>query len=1136
MKSLPKILIIIAALIGSAHLQAVETRYATTNLITVAGGGFAHPDDTVSSARPIGFDFVFGGVTYTQAYMSTNGQLFFTGPDGTYTNTELSSRGGSLGVYALWDDLYVGLSGNETPSRALYYTAGTTGSRVFIMQWTNWYSFNEPYEVGTFNVVLHEGTNKIDIYYRNMLGTSNLRKFGNSSTIGLSVTSSYFTQYSFDQQNAPEGRLLSYTPSSGGNTPYSLQVQDVTPATAAAIQTYYLTYTDGPKAPEALSAQPTTPDANSAVLSWSLSDPEQPPTTYRVRYSTSANMSSFTETAEFSSAGGTTTTLSGLTPGTTYYWQVVAYYSGMSQVSTTSTFTQNANTAPVAVGASYSTPQNTPYDGTLAATDADNLPTDSGLIYSISTDPASGSAVITNSATGAFTFTPATGFSGIMTFGFRAFDGTAYSNEATISFTVAEPLEIALEQPLNNSLADGVAEVSFGNTNLGSTTDLTFTVRNSGSSALTLGALTFSGTDAAAFSVATAPPGTVAGNSTATFVIRFAPVTPGAKSAAFSLVNDDADENPFDVALTGVGILNAPLATTTAASSITAYTATLNGTVNPNYGASTVWFQYSRDATLSTGVTTTSVQNVAYGSSAVSASAAITGLISDTDYFYRVVSLNDAGTTQGSILTLHSSYPIASRVSLDNTTGLPMGGDIYRPLPGVINTAGRISFKAMGKVSTGGITAGNDGLLMSDTSGILRVIAQESMGMLGGGSLSGSYISVLLSNTGKTITHERYSGASASSDFGYMISEDGVTMEVLSREGDAAPGGGTFTGHAARQVIDGMDRTYFHGMLAGVAATRNCGVWYDEGGTISILAKEGEDAASLTIDPAWLGNFLVMTSAAGDGAAFIASLQNNPSNTRQKTAVATNQAIFSGSPGSLEIVARKGAVIDGVGKLNSFSAISRGAAGDHAFLSLLKMDRQAPIVTMSNDQVLMAQVAGSLHVVVRENTTEILPGLTPLRFGSYYMTGTGSLIFQVWLHGPSVSTANDSALCRWTVADGIEVLAREGDVAPGAGGNYGVFQVFSVSPGGAVSLQCTSGTNVLLMRALPDDEMNFVVKTGQTVLFNGVNRGILSLGIYQAGVGAGGGGGGMGSAINDAGEVFTVLSLGSQDYVARVYR
>jgi hypothetical protein len=279
-----------------------------------------------------------------------------------------------------------------------------------------------------------------------------------------------------------------------------------------------------------------------------------------------------------------------------------------------------------------------------------------------------------------------------------------------------------------------------------------------------------------------------------------------------------------------------------------------------------------------------------------------------------------------------------------------------------------------------------------------------------------------------------------------------------------------------------------------------------------------------------------MTSAAGDGAAFIASLQNNPSNSRQKTAVATNQAIFSGAPGSLDLVARKGTVIDGVGKLNSFHGLSRGGSGEHAFISLLKMDRTAPVVTMQNDQVLMAEVADSLHVVARENTTEILPGLTPIRFGHFYMTGSGSLIFQTWLTGVGVSTVNDSVICRWTTVDGIEILAREGDVAPGAGGSYGGFQVFSVSPGGAVALQSTMGTSAIIMKALPEGDMGFVVKTGQTLSFNGSTRGILSLGIYQTGTASGGGGGGLGSAINDEGAVFTVLSLGSQDYVARVYR
>lgn len=1136
MKNLPKILIIIAALIGSAHLHAVETRYATSNLITVAGGGFPSADDSFSTPRPIGFDFVFGGVTYTQAVMSTNGQLFFTNPDNTWTNVELSQRPTQLGVYALWDDLFVGPSGNENLSRALYHTAGPPGSRVFVMQWTNWYSYAEPYEVGTFNVVLHEGTNKIDIYYRNMLGTSVQRMFGNSATIGLSVTSSYYTQYSFDQQNAPEGRLLSYTPASGGNTPYTLQVQDVTPATAAAIQTYYLTYLDGPKAPTELSAQPATPNATSAVLSWSLSDPEQPPTSYRVRYSTSPDMSSFTETTEFDSAGGATTTLTGLAPGTTYYWQVVAYYSGMSQVSTTSTFTQNANTAPVAVGASYSTPQNMPFDGTLAATDADNSPTDSGLIYSISTDPASGSAVITNSATGAFTFTPATGFSGPISFGFRAFDGTAYSNEATISFTVSEPLEIALEQPLNNNLTDGLAEVSFGNTNLGSPADLTFTVRNSGSSALTLGALTFSGTDAAAFSVATAPPGTVAGNSTATFVIRFTPVTPGAKTAAFSLVNDDADENPFDVALTGVGILNAPLATTTAASPITAYTATLNASVNPNYGASTVWFQYSRDATLSTGVITTAVQNIAYGSSAVSVSAAITGLMSDTDYFYRVMAENAAGTTQGDILTLHSSYPIASRISLDTSSGLPMNGDIYRPMPGVINPAGRITFKAYGKITTGGITAGNDSLMLTDTSGSLRVIAQEGMIMPDGGALSGVFKNLLLTNGGHSIMHEVFSGAATSVDYGYLISETGVSTEVVSREGDSNSDGGVFIGHTGRPAVDDQECVYFPGVLSGVPSNRNSGFWYEFGGAVSPFVREGTDVASLTGDPAWMGNILTMLSASGQGAAFIASLQNNPANTRQKTATATNQAIFSGNAANLTMVVRKGTLLPGIGKLHSFNGVSRSSVGDHAFLGLLQQNRNAPLVSIADDQVLMASIGGELKLIARENTTDITLGLKAYRFGSFYMTTSGAVIFQAWLGGLGVSAINDCILCRWTDADGIEVLAREGDVAPGAGGTYGIFQNLSVSPGGAVVLQSTMSSGNILMKCLPGEDLSLVVKTGQTLTFNGVIRGILTLSIHPQGAGAGGGGGGLGSAINDEGAVFTVLSLGSQDYVARVYR
>jgi hypothetical protein len=66
--------------------------------------------------------------------------------------------------------------------------------------------------------------------------------------------------------------------------------------------------------------------------------------------------------------------------------------------------------------------------------------------------------------------------------------------------------------------------------------------------------------------------------------------------------------------------------------------------------------------------------------------------------------------------------------------------------------------------------------------------------------------------------------------------------------------------------------------------------------------------------------------------------------------------------------------------------------------------------------------------------------------------------------------------------------------------------------------------------------MELVVRTGSSLMFQGSPRGILSLGINQTGAGTGGGGGGLGAAINDEGAVFTVLSLGNLDYVARVYR
>lgn len=79
----------------------------------------------------------------------------------------------------------------------------------------------------------------------------------------------------------------------------------------------------------------------------------------------------------------------------------------------------------------------------------------------------------------------------------------------------------------------------------------TYTIKNTGATTLTVGAISFSGTNAAEFTVTTAPSATVAGGSSTTFVVRFLPTAAGIRTATISIVNNDATENPYNFAIQG---------------------------------------------------------------------------------------------------------------------------------------------------------------------------------------------------------------------------------------------------------------------------------------------------------------------------------------------------------------------------------------------------------------------------------------------------------------------------------------------------------------------------------------------------------------------------------------------------------
>jgi hypothetical protein len=107
----------------------------------------------------------------------------------------------------------------------------------------------------------------------------------------------------------------------------------------------------------------------------------------------------------------------------------------------------------------------------------------------------------------------------------------------------------------SSDILDGTGSHSFGSLEVGGSRDVVFTIENTGSQALELGGsplVSIEGADAGQFSViATEATSSLAAGATAAFTVRFAPTSLGAKTATVSIANNDADESPYDFAISG---------------------------------------------------------------------------------------------------------------------------------------------------------------------------------------------------------------------------------------------------------------------------------------------------------------------------------------------------------------------------------------------------------------------------------------------------------------------------------------------------------------------------------------------------------------------------------------------------------
>ncbi len=128
-------------------------------------------------------------------------------------------------------------------------------------------------------------------------------------------------------------------------------------------------------------------------------------------------------------------------------------------------------------------------------------------------------------------------------------------------------------------------------------------------------------------------------------------------------VNVAGTTNGLDLSFTTSAIL--PTVVTTAATGITSVAANLNGTVNANNASTVATFEYG--TTVAYGSVATAVPSPVTGTSATSVSYALSGLIPNTTYHFRVKGVNIAGTANGNDLTFTTTALAPTAVTIAAT-------------------------------------------------------------------------------------------------------------------------------------------------------------------------------------------------------------------------------------------------------------------------------------------------------------------------------------------------------------------------------------------------------------------------------------------------------------------------------------
>jgi len=303
MKYVYAILFFLFLLSSAAKGQPPEIIYPAT----VVYEGYY--DDRSWGPLNIGFNFTFYGNIYNRFYVTSNGLVIFGSGSNDYTEDPVPfpSTPNNF-IAAFWDDIVINPSG-----KILYTTIGASPNRKCIIQWTNMGFYSSTVLMGTFSVILYEGSNNIQIQYRSIIDNLSARSHGSSASIGIENSNGTSgIQYAYHNSTAISSeQALLFHPSGSTYTMNSSAVYDGV----------YLTKNINlpePGIPKLVNPANNGTIGTSQKFEWTSSSNVS---YYTLKISTNSDISG---SFDYNTGTSTIYDISGLALNTTYYWAVFA--------------------------------------------------------------------------------------------------------------------------------------------------------------------------------------------------------------------------------------------------------------------------------------------------------------------------------------------------------------------------------------------------------------------------------------------------------------------------------------------------------------------------------------------------------------------------------------------------------------------------------------------------------------------------------------------------------------------------------------------------------------------------------------------------------------------------------------------